>query len=228
MRNEEWFNFFTEFKTFVAQSTSEALDIETLFLTFLALYEQADKALEVLRKSSYTSEIVRLDGVRDVTCRGLKETVKSALHHYLAPMCEAAEKLEVILDHYGNLSTKPYNEETSGIYNLLQDLRAKTAEVATLNLSGWLDELEANNQAFEAAILARNAESADHIADLNVLKIRRQTNRCYLDIVERLEALMLIQGDAAFADFVNKLNANIERYKNALSRRVYHKEEKTD
>jgi hypothetical protein len=228
MRNEEWFNFFTEFKTFVEQSTPGALDIEALFATFLALYGQADKALEVLRKSSYTAEIVHLDGVRDGTYRGLTETVRAGLHHYSTPMREAAEKLEVIFEHYGNLSAKPYNEETSGIYNLLQDLRAKANEVSILNLSGWLDELEVNNQAFETAILARNAEEAGHIADVNILEIRRQTDRCYLDIVERLEALMLIQGNTTFADFVNNLNANITRYKNILSRRGHHKEEKTD
>jgi hypothetical protein len=225
MRNEEWFQFFTEFKTFVTQATPEALDIEALYATFLALYGQADNSLETMRKSSYTSEIVRLDGVRDSTYQGLTEAVKSGLHHYLTPIREAAGKLEVILDHYGNLSVKSYNEETAGIYNLLQDFRAKAAEVSILNLSGWLDELEANNQAFETAILARNAEGAGNIADVNMLEIRRQTDRCYLDTVERLEALMLIRGDAAFAGFVNQLNTNIERYKSALSRRGHHKEE---
>jgi hypothetical protein len=225
LRNEEWFNFFTEFKTFVAQSTPEALDIEALFATFLALYVQADESLEILRKSSYTAEIIHLDGVRDGTFRGLTEVIQASLHHYLTPTREAAEKLEVIIDHYGNLSAKPYNEETSGIYNLLQDLRAKTAEVAALDLSGWLNELEANNQAFETAILNRNAEKADSIVDINMMEIRRQTDRCYLNIVERIEALTLIQGDAAFADFVNKLNTNITRYKNVLSRRGHHKEE---
>jgi hypothetical protein len=228
MRNEEWFNFFTEFKTFVEQATPRVLNIEALFTTFLALYAQADKSLEILRKSGYTAEIVRLDGIRDGTYRGLTEVIKSGLHHYFAQMREAAEKLELIIDHYGNLSAKPYNEETSGIYNLLQDLRAKATEVSTLSLSGWLNELETNNRAFETAILARNAEEAGHVADINMLEIRRQTDRCYLDIVERLEALMLIQGTVAFADFVNKLNANITRYKNVLSRRGNHKEEKTD
>jgi hypothetical protein len=228
MRNEEWFNFFTEFKTFVEQATPGALNIEALFATFLALYGQADKALEILRKSGYTAEVVRLDGVRDGNYRGLTETVKSGLHHYLVQIREAAEKLEVILEHYGNLSAKPYNEETSGIYNLLQDLRAKANEVSILNLSGWLNELETNNRAFETAILARNAEEAGHVADISMLEIRRQTDRCYLDIVERLEALMLIQGNAAFTDFVNKLNTNITRYKNVLNRRGHHKEEKTD
>jgi hypothetical protein len=227
MRNEEWFQFFTEFKTFVTEATPEALNIEALFATFLALYGQADESLEIMRKSSYTSEIVRLDGVRDSTYRGLTAAIHSNLHHYHTPMREAAERLETIFEHYGNLPVKPYNEETAGIYNFLQDLRAKTAEVSLLNLSGWLDELEANNQAFETAILARNAEEAGNIADINVLEIRRQTDRCYLDIVERLEALMLIHDDAAFAGFVKKLNTNIERYRNALSRRGHHKEEKT-
>jgi hypothetical protein len=32
LRNEEWFNFFTEFKTFVTQSTPQALNIEALML----------------------------------------------------------------------------------------------------------------------------------------------------------------------------------------------------
>jgi hypothetical protein len=228
MRNEEWFNFFTEFKTFVEQVSPKVLDIEALFATFLVLYAQADKSLEVLRKSSYTAEIVSLDGVRDGTYRGLTETVRAGLHHYSTPVREAAEKLEVIIEHYGNLSAKSYNEETAGIYNLLQDLRARTAEATVFDLSGWLNELEANNQAFETAILARNAEEAGHVADVNMLEIRRQTDRCYLDIVERLEALMLIQGDAAFTGFVSLLNANIARYKSALSRRGHHRDEKTE
>jgi hypothetical protein len=228
LRNEEWFNFFTEFKTFVEQISPQALNIEALFAKFQALYVQADESLEVLRKSSYTAEIVHLDGVRDSTYRGLAEAVKSAQHHYHAPMREAADKLEVILEHYGNLSAKPYNEETAGIYNLLQDFRTKyAAEVNTLALSGWLDELEANNKAFETAILARNAEEAGNSIDVKMLEVRRQTDRCYLDIVERLEALMLIQGDAPFAAFVKKLNTNIERYKSVLSRRGQHKGEET-
>ncbi|MDR2679496.1 MAG: DUF6261 family protein, partial [Tannerella sp.] len=84
-----------------------------------------------------------------------------------------------------------------------------------------------NNQAFETAILARNTEGAANMADINMREIRHQTDRCYLDIVERLEALMLIHDDAAFAAFVKKLNTNIERYRNALSRRGHHKEEKS-
>jgi hypothetical protein len=219
-RNEEWFNFFTEFKDFVTQSTPEALNIEAQYAVFLVLYAQADKTLETLRKSSYTAEIVHLDGVRDSTYRGLSEAVKSAQHHYIEAQSAAARRLKPLFDHYGDVSAKPYNEETAIIYNLLQELREQYAfQVSTLSLQGWLDELERNNQAFEAAILARNAESADKTLDMTMLDVRRKTDRCYLDIIERIEALILIQGDTNFAAFVKQLNANIERYQYVLSRR---------
>jgi hypothetical protein len=219
-RNEEWFNFFTEFKEFVTQSTPETLNIEALYAVFLALYAQADETLEILRKSSYTSEIVQLDGVRDGTYRGLSEAVKSSQHHYVEAQSAAARKLKPLFDHYGDVPAKPYNEETAIIYNLLQELRGQYApQIATLSLQGWLDELERNNLAFEAAILARNAEIADKSIDETMLEVRRKTDRCYLDIVERIEALILVQGDTNFAVFVKLLNANIERYQNVLSRR---------
>ncbi|MDR0573311.1 MAG: DUF6261 family protein [Tannerella sp.] len=220
LRNDEWFNFFTEFKSFVMQSTPAALDIEALFNTFVALYTQADESLEVLRKSSYTAEIVHLDSLRDRTYRGLVEAIRSGLHHYSEVQSAAAERLKPLFDHYGDLSAKSYNEETASIYNILQELRGQYApQVVSLALQGWIDELERNNVAFEAAILARNTEGADKAADVKMLEIRRQTDRCYLDILERLEALMLIQGDDAFTGFVKELDTNIDRYRKILSRR---------
>ncbi|MDR2806196.1 MAG: DUF6261 family protein, partial [Dysgonamonadaceae bacterium] len=160
-----------------------------------------------------------LDAARDSSFRGLSETAQSALHHYEPLKRAAAEKLKPLFDHYGNLAAKPYNEETSGIYNFLQELRGQYApQTETLGLYGWINELDRTNQAFETAILARNAEEAGK-ATAKMLDVRRKTDRTYLDIVERIEALMLIHGEAYFAVFVKTLNANIERYQNVLSRR---------
>jgi hypothetical protein len=66
LRNEEWFKFFTEFKTFVTQSTPQSLNIEALFVAFLALHAH-DESIEVLRKNSSTDEIVQLDVDRNNT-----------------------------------------------------------------------------------------------------------------------------------------------------------------
>jgi hypothetical protein len=219
LRNEEWFNYFTEFKTFVEQTAPGTLDIEALFIVFMSLYGKADKALEQIRKSRYSSEIVKLDASRDNVWIGLSETVGSALHHFDESKRTAAERLVILFDHYGNLAAKPYNEETASISNFLQDVRGKYAgEIAVLDLAEWLGELERTNTEFETAVLERNREYAGK-SDLNMLDIRRQTDRAYLDIVERIEALSLVYGDDRFALFVRTLNSNIERYKTAINRR---------
>jgi hypothetical protein len=219
LHNEEWFNLFTEFKKFVEKITPEALNIEELFIVFLSFFQSADDTLEQIRKSDYTPEIVKQDGLRDSTFRGLNDTVRAGLRHFDPAKRAAAEKLVTLFDHYGDLAGKPYNEETSAIYNLLQALRGPYADAAaTLELSGWIDELERNNTDFEKNVLERNSEYAGK-TDLKMLEIRRQTGRCYLNIVERIEALCLINGDEAFAPFIKTLNANIERYKISINRR---------
>jgi hypothetical protein len=219
LRNEEWFNFFTEFKTFVEETTAENLDIITLFEIFLTLYKQVDDTVEQIRKSNYTALIVQKDEVRDNTFRGLNDAVRSALRHYIPEKRAAAENVITLFEHYSDLADRPYNEETASIYNFIQELRYKyAADMTTLDLTGWVDELEHNNKDFEKAILDRNKEYAGKI-EFNMVALRRQTGRCYLDILERIEALSLIQGDEKFSSFITALNANVDRYNNLIKRR---------
>jgi hypothetical protein len=219
LRNEEWFNFFIEFKTFVEEASPGTLNIVELYAVFLVLFTDVDTALEKLLKSGYTATVVSLDGRRDDVFRGLTAAVDSAAHHFDPVMREAAEALKLLFDHYGNLATRSFNEETAATVNFIQELRGKFApSVQTLGLKAWVDELERRNSAFEAAVLERNRESAEK-PDLHVLDLRRKINRCYLDMIERIEAQILLQGDGTFATFVKQLNANIDRYVAVLNRR---------
>jgi hypothetical protein len=228
MRNEEWFNFFAEFKKFVEETSPETLNVEELFVMFLVLFADVDTVMEVMRKSSYTSILVSLDDKRDETFRGLTTAVESAAHHFDPLVKEAAENLAPLWNHYGNLAGRPFNEETSAIVNFIQELRGKFAPaIQTLGLTGWVDELERRNDAFETAVLDRNRESADK-SELHVLGLRKKIDRCYLDIIERIEAQILLQGDETFATFVKTLNANIDRYLAVLNRRGGKKVEKEE
>jgi hypothetical protein len=220
LRNEEWFNFFTEFKTFVETEFPNVADIEQLFIVLMTLYGQADEALELIRKSNITASIVQLDEVRDNAFNGFNGMVKAGLKHYDNTKREAAERLVVILDHYGNIADRPYNEETAAIGNFTQDIRNKyAAEVATLELTGWIDELERANNAFEKTVLERNKEYAGK-TEIKMLDIRKSADRTYLDIVERIEALTLVNGDERYKTFIKTLNANIDRYITSIKRRT--------
>jgi hypothetical protein len=184
---------------------------------------KADEALEIIRKSSFTALIVEKDGLRDNAYRGLSETVYTATRHYDPIKREAAERLLTIFDHYGNVADRPYNEETAAIINCVQDLWEKYPnEIVTLELTGWINELERTNNDFEKTVLDRNNEYAGKDSELKMIDIRKKTDRAYLDIVERIEALSLINGDSDVEtqNFASILNVNIERYINSIKRRT--------
>lgn len=225
LRNEECFNFFTEFKRFVEEASPEALNIVKAFAVFLGIYEMLDEIIETIRKSSITKQISELDKQRDNTFTGLILTIRSFAHHFDSAKREAAASLEPLISHFGNLAIKPYNEETAGIQNFLQEFRENYSNaIAILELATWLDELERNNIAFEEAVIDRNREGASK-SELKLLEVRRKINRSYLDIIERIEALMLIEDDEekpkneTYTSFVKTLNTNIKRYLDAMAQR---------
>jgi hypothetical protein len=213
MRNEEWFNSFLEFKAFVSQFTPQALGIETLFALFLTLLQKADGLLEIIRKSPLTHDIKLLDALRDSAFRALKAAWKYALAAIEPQKREAAERLGIVFHHFGNLAARPYNEATGGIVNFVQELHGTyAADVALLELTEQVNRLDDANNAFENAVMQRNAEASAR-PDEKLLEVRHETNRCYLDMLDRIEAQALLEGNDRFDAFIRTLNANIERYK---------------
>jgi uncharacterized protein YecA (UPF0149 family) len=232
LRNEEWFNFITEFKKFVEGVSPEKLNIEKLFAVFLGFYTTVDAIIEKIRKSGITNHISQLDKQRDITFRGLIYIIKAYKCHFDIVKRDAAKSLEPLIKHYGNLAIKPYNEETAGIYNFLQEFRGKYKDVIDmLELTDWLDALDNYNQIFEDAILERNSEGAKK-TDLQLFSVRRKTNRSYLNIVERLEALILLEEDEGemekYISFVKTLNTNVKRYLDILAQRKGRSDAKKD
>jgi hypothetical protein len=219
LRNEEWFQFYTEFKTLVEQYTPEALNIDELFAVFLTLYVDADDALEIIRKSAATELLAEADTTRDVIFRGFAEAVKSALHHFDAAKREAAGRLQITFDHYGNIARKSYNEETASIYNFIQEMNGKHAsDIAVVGLGDWVAQLDADNKTFENILKTRYTEEAGK-TDLRMKEVRRETDRNYRDILDRIDASILLNGEAPYASFVKELNIRVERYSDIIAQR---------
>jgi hypothetical protein len=219
LRHEEWFQFYTEFKTLARQYTPTALNINALFDTFVTLYDRADEALEVIRKSATTEQLAEADHVRDVTFRGFADAVKSGLSHFDPARREAARKLQIVFDHYGNIARKLYDEETASLYNFLQEMNTLHATAVTaLGLGEWVSRLDADNRAFDALRQTRYAEDAGK-PDLRMIEIRRETDRTFRDMLDRLDASILLHGEAPYAPFVIALNIRIEHYTNIIAQR---------
>ena len=219
LHNEEHFQFHTDFKKLADTANPSALNIQAVYAAYLPVYADESTALDVVRKSAVTDDIAQADTLRDTTFRGFSDAVKSAVNHFDPTKKMAATRTQVVLGHYGNLVTKSYNEETAALNSLLSDLNTSSAaDIATLGLTDWVAELQANNDAFVDLMNTRYTEESGKTM-LQMKQVRTQLDASYRAITERINALVLINGEAAYANFVNELNQRIESYSVMLAQR---------
>jgi len=220
LRNQEWFQFYTEYKALVEQHKATALSISALFKDFLALYADADKALEIIRKSATTEKLAEADTQRDNTLRGFNNAAKAMLNHFDPLKVDAAKRLQIVINTYGDMARKYYDEQTASIYNFMQEMKGKyAADITLLNLNDWTTQLEADNKAFDTLMKSRYSDDSKN-TNLRLQSIRTETDRNYRDTLDRLDALILINGAIQpQSTFIIELNTRSQRYENILAQR---------
>jgi flagellar biosynthesis chaperone FliJ len=219
LRNDEHFQFHTELRDLVNKIGAAALKVDQQLKAYVPLYNQEDEALKKIMKSAITAELQDADKRRDRLFRGMVDINKAAMNHFNEKVQEAAKRLKILFDTYGNLAQKPLNEETSAIYNLLQELNGKyAADVALVKVTDWTAELGAANEAFARLMKDRYEETAMR-TDLVLKECRQRVDEAYRAMAERIGALVIIEGAAQYADFIRRLNVVIAKYAVALSRR---------
>jgi len=219
LRNEEHFQYGTEFKDLILKSTAATLGIATEYAAYELLHIGEGVALDVILKSGFTIVIEDADITRNTTFRGLKGAVKSATKHFSAETKQAAGRVKLVFDHYGNVTKKNYNEETAAINSLITDLNNDhAADVATLGIADWLTELKANNDAFDALMKSRYSEEASK-TQLRMKEVRKEVDKAYTTIVDRINALIIVNGARGYTAFVNELNERVDKYNLIIAQR---------
>jgi hypothetical protein len=219
MRNDAHFQFHTEFRDLVEKHGAGELKIKPQFDAYLPLYEREDTALKKISRSAITAQIQEADKARNDIYAGMVGTTAAATKHFSEDVRKAASQLKIVFDTYGNAARKSLIEETSAIYNLLQDLSDKYAgDVAALGIGAWAAELETRNKAFETLMKERFDETAAR-TDIVLKEARMEADAAYLAMRDRLNALALIEGAAAYEPFIKALNAVIAKFNAATHHR---------
>jgi hypothetical protein len=218
LRNEEHFQFHTDFKNLTESSNPASLGIAETFENYLVQHGNEKEALDVIRKSAVTDDIAEADALRDDIYKGLRDAMKAAGRHFLPEKQQAATRIQVVLDHYNGLSIKPYDEETAAITSMIAELATHAADITLLGLSDWVSELQANNEAFDSLKKARYSEIASK-TQLRMKQTRVAADDAYTRVTERINALAIVNGDAAYAAYINELNQRIASYSNLLAQR---------
>jgi hypothetical protein len=213
LRNDAHFQFHTEFRDLVATHDAEALKIKPQFTAYLLLYGREDEALKKIAKSEFTAKIHEADKARDDIYIGMEEMAVAALRHFNPEVRDAAARLKIVFDTYGNVASKSLDEETSAIHNILQELEGKNApDAAAVGIAQWAAELKARNNAFEALVKERDAEGASK-TNVVMKEARRAIDLAFRQLCDIINVYMVLEGESAYEGFARTLNEVIGRYK---------------
>ncbi len=170
-------------------------------------------------KSLYTEKLEKIDSARDSIVRGLSIVIEGYSYHLREEIIHAVQRLKILIDTYGNIPLKSYEKETAAISKLVKELRGEYAGDAELiGLNDWIDDLDSYNQQFQRLTKERNVESMQR-TDYRMQTVRKELDPIYYTITENINALIRIEGETVYAQFVEEHNLHIGHYKNIIAQR---------
>lgn len=196
-------------------STMSATDsiLETKVNSLTTSYNAFDDALKASSTNPTTATATATDDARDASWRGANNYAAAMCAHPDAEVAANAAEAKSLFDKYGDPTKLAQTEESGVLHNLLQDLEAFDASKRTsLNLDVWIADLKTKEEAFLAAATART--EADAARQVGIVKeTRTAAEAAYRSLVDTVNALAMINGDTAYATFIDHVNAMIERQK---------------
>lgn len=224
LRTEEDFGFQKRI-----EAEASLLTVETdkpMVDTYKAALATFDDALKNSVSNSQTSAVAQADRLTDAAWSGLNAQAKAMQNHPTEALRTVAIEAVALIAKYGNPISMPYNEEYGRLHNLLQDLAAFGQEKQRqIYIDAWVTELQTRYDQFMAASSARDAEEALRITGL-VKQTRNDADDAFRALTDRVNALALVNGEAAYATFIDHVNVVIDQANAVLAWRSTRAENK--
>ncbi len=190
---------------------------------FITPWEQAkqrfDDCYRQMSTTGQTKTNEMLDSERDSLTTGFKGSVSNARKSPIAAQAQAAEEVYEVVERYNINTSGEYEQQTMRTDQMCTDLLTNyQTQLTTLGLTAWVEALQAKNQEFNAAMIARTNAQAGYVhGELSLL--RQQLIAAYRNFVKMLNAVLLYEGDTAYATVVDQMNAEIRHYKQIIARK---------
>jgi antirestriction protein len=211
--NERWYNNQREFDKVIVRHTPAVLGIEPIYPVFREKLDMADALLEQVSKSWLTGKLKTKDAERDTTTKGFVAAVRALLKSPFQKKREAAEKIIITCDGYGDITKLEYDAQTAATFNFIQDMEGKhLQDIIDAELTDWIPELKRLNTEFDNTVGDRYAEKADRPAE-KLSAVRRETDIAISNICKVIEAAMIISPKPELDRFVTEMNVVINHYR---------------
>ncbi len=218
LQNEEHAGFNTYLQEYINQYGAATLNVTTQAADHKAKLDDEKSVLDLVQKNTYSERLNAAEDARDYPIRGFFKVVKGMLHHFNPAVEQAAANVDLINKNFSDITYLSDEKQTAASESFFAALQAAQADITTLGLADWVTEMKAKQADFELVVKSRNTED-DARPAFNMKAARIATDQSYKAIVDRINALITIDGDAKYAAFVTSLNNRIDQYNSSIAQR---------
>ena len=213
LNNGAHFLFITDAVKRVTTDTKVKAKVTAELTTLENALKAEDKALKLSQASALSHDIKAADKLRGKYYRALQRAIEYYKNHPNAELEKHAKRLGMLVKEYAIDPKMQLDRETGLLLNLIDDLQNKfTTEVTALNLVEVVDALkQANDKLRTHSELRANERATKMTGQLRTAQ--DDANKAYRILVDKVNAFILIEGDAEYADFVDKINEQVKHYK---------------
>ena len=222
LHNEEAFGFFSlvkeEMKSLPADPTEGVAPLKDVKVNFTMKLTTYDEVLESSGKLKSTGAVEKADAMADEAWGATNMYVKALARHPDDMIRNAALPYAEVFEKYGNPTQMALNKELGILQNLCTDLEALEDDTM-LNFGPWKEYIVETTGLLMAAMQAQ-ADEKSQVQVGSVKQSRLEVESAYRDLVDKVNVVAAYEGDAAYATFIDHLNAMIDRQKVILKTRA--------
>lgn len=232
LRTNEVFGYLTSIIngiTYLPDTGRDSAIINNRITQFKEAYKSFNDAINISFITDINAQASQADKTRCHAWSGTRNYIISMHVHPNEQVVSAAKEAKHLFDKYEN-PAKISNLEADGIlHNLLKDLWAIDKDKrAALSLDIWLNDLEKKNNAYHTAV-EQQREAISTKKKGIVKQTRLAAEYAYRQLVNIINATILIDPLTDYSNFINYVNALINDQKSILKTRqtkLRNKEEK--
>jgi hypothetical protein len=201
----------------IFDKNKDTINAPLLLSAYRDKVQQESTGFNRLRSSEFTEKKAETDYRRKRVLVQLTGVLRPLAKHFNPAIREQARHVLMLIRNFGNLVHSQYDAATADIDRILEWLATADYRpaVEALRLDSWLTELERLNGLFKTYAVDMEREVAQK-PDILPEIARRETNVAMRRITDRIEALIDLNGDAAFALLVKEFNVHVEHYNTLL------------
>jgi hypothetical protein len=224
LHNGESVSFHCDTLEQLEQFHPATLGVEVQAKEYRGAVGELQESIDVFSSDKLSAESVRRDRLRDRAYSAFKAFVKLRLNDEDEgeAVTAAAERIISVIRQSAQETGDPlklgYSKESTALNSLLRNLEPLKDDVRLIGAESKLTRLKETNQAFIDLQFERYFEqSVKHSGD--VKSARALADAVWQNIADRINAQILLNGDATLAPYVKTQNAIIEKFKKIVALR---------